>query len=90
MCHVRYSLYQQYHNAKVRQGIFYCVKARRHGFFRDYGLCDMTMLRFEPDKQVGFREYMRSDGTRSYFFCLDTVRSLFLGAGFTEVRNFLF
>ncbi|RZB87630.1 Methyltransferase-like protein 6 isoform B [Glycine soja] len=57
-------------------------------FFRDYGLYDMTMLRFEPDKQVGFREYMRSDGTRSYFFCLDTVRSLFLGAGFTEVLFF--
>ncbi|KAG4983555.1 hypothetical protein GLYMA_10G167200v4 [Glycine max] len=55
-------------------------------FFRDYGLYDMTMLRFEPDKQVGFREYMRSDGTRSYFFCLDTVRSLFLGAGFTELE----
>ncbi|KAH1229858.1 Methyltransferase-like protein 6 [Glycine max] len=50
------------------------------------GLYDMTMLRFEPDKQVGFREYMRSDGTRSYFFCLDTVRSLFLGAGFTELE----
>jgi len=24
-------------DAKVSQGIFYCVKARRHGFFRDYG-----------------------------------------------------
>ncbi|KAH1037392.1 hypothetical protein GYH30_056671 [Glycine max] len=55
MCHVRYSLYQQYHDAKVRQGIFYCVKARRHGFFRDYGLCDMTMLRFEPDKASGIQ-----------------------------------
>ncbi|XP_014511260.1 methyltransferase-like protein 6 [Vigna radiata var. radiata] len=55
-------------------------------FFRDYGLYDMTMLRFEPDKRVGFREYMRSDGTRSYFFCLDAVRNLFLGAGFTELE----
>lgn len=45
----------------------------------------MSMLRFEMDKRVGFREYMRSDGTRSYFFCLDTVRNLFVGAGFTEV-----
>lgn len=45
----------------------------------------MTMLRFELEKRVGFREYMRSDGTRSYFFCLDTVRDLFVGAGFTEV-----
>ncbi|XP_061352277.1 uncharacterized protein LOC133297197 isoform X2 [Gastrolobium bilobum] len=54
--------------------------------FRDYGLYDMTMLRFESDKKVGFREYMRSDGTRSYFFCLDTVRNLFLCAGFTELE----
>ncbi|XP_059628490.1 uncharacterized protein LOC132271201 isoform X1 [Cornus florida] len=54
--------------------------------FRDYGLYDMTMLRFEPEKRVGFREYMRSDGTRSYFFCLDTVRDLFVGAGFTELE----
>lgn len=49
----------------------------------------MTMLRFESDQRVGFREYMRSDGTRSYFFCLDTVRDLFVGAGFIEVDSFL-
>ncbi|WJX12843.1 hypothetical protein P8452_03296 [Trifolium repens] len=54
--------------------------------FRDYGLYDMTMLRFESDKRVGFREYMRSDGTRSYFFCLNTVRNLFLDAGFIELE----
>ncbi|XVE62776.1 hypothetical protein DITRI_Ditri06bG0146900 [Diplodiscus trichospermus] len=54
--------------------------------FRDYGLYDMTMLRFEPDQRVGFREYMRSDGTRSYFFCLDTVRNLFISAGFIELE----
>lgn len=46
----------------------------------------MSMLRFEMDKKVGFREYMRSDGTRSYFFSLGTVRDLFLGAGFIEVQ----
>ncbi|KAH7865350.1 hypothetical protein Vadar_005474 [Vaccinium darrowii] len=54
--------------------------------FRDYGLYDMTMLRFEPDKKVGFREYIRSDGTRSYFFSLDTVRDLFVHAGFSELE----
>ncbi|XP_044483602.1 tRNA N(3)-methylcytidine methyltransferase METTL6 isoform X1 [Mangifera indica] len=55
-------------------------------FFRDYGLYDMTMLRFQPDQRVGFREYMRSDGTRSYFFSLDAVRNLFVGVGFIEVE----
>ncbi|KAI3809315.1 hypothetical protein L1987_25286 [Smallanthus sonchifolius] len=54
--------------------------------FRDYGLYDMTMLRFEADQRVGFREYKRSDGTRSYFFSLDIARDLFLGAGFMEVE----
>ncbi|PKI41351.1 hypothetical protein CRG98_038237 [Punica granatum] len=54
--------------------------------FRDYGLFDMTMLRFELDKRVGFCEYMRSDGTRSYFFSLETVRDLFVRAGFIEVE----
>ncbi|KAE8725821.1 Methyltransferase family protein isoform 4 [Hibiscus syriacus] len=54
--------------------------------FRDYGLYDMTMLRFEHDQRVGFREYMRSEGTRSYFFCLDTVRNLFICAGFIELE----
>ncbi|KAK4757027.1 hypothetical protein SAY87_007154 [Trapa incisa] len=54
--------------------------------FRDYGLFDMTMLRFEPGKRVGFLEYMRSDGTRSYFFSLETVRDLFIQAGFIEVE----
>ena len=45
----------------------------------------MIMLRFEPDKRVGLRKYMRSDGTRSYFFCTDTVRDLFTSSGFNEV-----
>ena len=45
----------------------------------------MTMLRFEPHKRVGLRKYMRSDGTRSYFFCTDTVKDLFTSSGFNEV-----
>lgn len=49
----------------------------------------MTMLRFEAEQRVGFREYMRSDGTRSYFFCLEITRDLFVGAGFIEVIIFL-
>lgn len=49
------------------------------------GLYDMTMLRFKPEQRVEFREYMRSDGTRSYFFTIDSVRNLFVNAGFIEV-----
>ncbi|KAK8935480.1 hypothetical protein KSP39_PZI013295 [Platanthera zijinensis] len=54
--------------------------------FRDYGLFDMTMLRFPSEQRVGFREYIRLDGTLSYFFSLDIVRNLFLGAGFIELE----
>ncbi|KAK6911350.1 hypothetical protein RJ641_023443 [Dillenia turbinata] len=65
---------------------FFVLKPGGLLLFRDYGLYDMTMLRFEPNKRVGFREYMRSDGTRSYFFSLDTVRGLFVDAGFVELE----
>jgi hypothetical protein len=47
----------------------------------------MTMLRFLPHQRVGFREYMRSDGTLSYFFTLDTVRELFHASGLLEVTR---
>ncbi|KAI4364555.1 hypothetical protein MLD38_020629 [Melastoma candidum] len=65
---------------------FSVLKAGGMLLFRDYGLYDMTMLRFKPDQRVGFQEYIRADGTRSYFFCLHTVRDLFLQAGFTELE----
>ncbi|WOH11679.1 hypothetical protein DCAR_0831169 [Daucus carota subsp. sativus] len=54
--------------------------------FRDYGLYDMTMLRFEPDQKVGNREYKRTEGTRAYFFSLDCVKNLFKGVGFVELE----
>lgn len=66
-----------------------CVSVLKPGgllLFRDYGLYDMTMLRFLPHQRVGFREYMRSDGTLSYFFTLDTVRELFHAAGLIELE----
>ncbi|MQM08460.1 hypothetical protein Taro_041317 [Colocasia esculenta] len=71
-----------------------CISILKPGgllLFRDYGnglqrLYDMTMLRFPPEQKVGFREYMRSDGTFSYFFSLDVVRNLFLDAGFLELE----
>lgn len=66
-----------------------CFSVLRPGcllLFRDYGLYDMTMLRFPVEQRVGFREYMRSDGTLSYFFSLDILRDLFLCAGFVELE----
>ncbi|GMG99586.1 hypothetical protein Nepgr_001426 [Nepenthes gracilis] len=74
---------------RMPRAITECFSVLKPGgmlFFRDYGLYDMTMFRFDSEKRLGFREYMRSDGTRSYFFSLDAVRDLFVGAGFTEVE----
>ena len=81
---------------KMPSAIRECFSVLKPGgllLFKDYGnglkkrhcRYDMTMLRFEPDKRVGFREYKHSNGTRSYFFCADTVRDLFIGSGFNEV-----
>ncbi|CAL9092962.1 unnamed protein product [Musa textilis] len=72
--------------SSVIQKCFSVLKPGCLLLFRDYGLYDMTMLRFLPEQRIGFREYMRSDGTFSYFFSLDIVRDLFLGAGFTELE----
>ncbi|KAL6528214.1 hypothetical protein OROHE_015164 [Orobanche hederae] len=66
--------------------------ASRQHWFRillvchETGICDMIMLRFDPEQRVGYREYLRPDGTRAYFFCLDTVRSLTSVAGFIETK----
>ncbi|KAI3449037.1 hypothetical protein Pfo_005702 [Paulownia fortunei] len=74
---------------RMPKAIAHCFAVLKPGgllLFRDYGLYDMTMLRFEPEQRMGYREYLRSDGTRSYFFCLNTIRSLTGAAGFTELE----
>ncbi|KAK8689651.1 hypothetical protein V6N13_088364 [Hibiscus sabdariffa] len=67
-----YSHYQRFHGPLqiMPPALRECFSVLKPGgmlLFRDYGLYDMTLLRFETDQRVGFREYMRSDGTRSYF-----------------------
>lgn len=56
-------------------------------FFRDYGLYDMTQLRFKPGHKISENLYMRQDGTRSYFFSLEVVEELFTKAGFVVISN---
>ena len=64
-----------------------CLEVLKPGgllLFRDYGLYDMTMLRFAPRQRMSRCLYEREDGTLSYFFSLEVVRTLFTKAGFVE------
>jgi methyltransferase-like protein 6 len=58
--------------------------------FRDYGVYDMTQMRFYAKKtlnKLGENFYRRSDGTFTYFFSLDFLEQLFRRNGFEVVFN---
>lgn len=50
--------------------------------FRDYGLYDHAMLRFAPGHKILDNFYVRQDGTRAYYFTLDSIQKLATDAGF--------
>lgn len=49
---------------------------------RDYGLYDMTALRFPPEQRLADRLYHRSDGTLAYFFSCENLTERCESAGF--------
>jgi len=51
-------------------------------YFRDYGVFDMSQVRFAPGSKIGPNFYVRQDGTTSYFFSREEVSALFESVGF--------
>lgn len=58
--------------------------------FRDYGVYDLTQMRFYAKKapnKLGDNFYRRTDGTFTYFFSLEFLAALFERNGFQVVSN---
>eukprot|EP00746_Dinoflagellata_sp_MGD_P062909 gnl/MRDRNA2_/MRDRNA2_26437_c0_seq1.p1 gnl/MRDRNA2_/MRDRNA2_26437_c0~~gnl/MRDRNA2_/MRDRNA2_26437_c0_seq1.p1 ORF type:complete len:263 (-),score=43.24 gnl/MRDRNA2_/MRDRNA2_26437_c0_seq1:43-750(-) len=50
--------------------------------FRDYGLHDLSQLRFPVGHRIGENTYVRADGTLSVFFEVNSLVALFVESGF--------
>lgn len=55
--------------------------------FRDYGLYDMTQLRFKAERLVRPSLYVRGDGTAVHYFTEQEVSDLATSAGFQVLSN---
>jgi len=51
-------------------------------FIRDYGVYDLSQLRFGPGSKLGENLYVRHDGTRTYFFSKQALKGMLEDAGF--------
>lgn len=64
--------------------VFDALAPGGHFFVRDYGVSDMTQLRFvaKAGRKIQDNFYVRADGTRVYFFSKAEMERLALDAGF--------
>lgn len=67
------------------KNVYKVLKPEGIVLFRDYGIYDMTQIRFKPGHKISDYFYMRQDGTRSYFFKIEELRNLFNECGFKEI-----
>lgn len=70
----------KFHN--VIQNLYNVLSHEGVVLFRDYGLYDMAQLRFKPGHKIDENFYMRQDGTRTYYFSIEKIRTLFESVGF--------
>ncbi|KAM9966842.1 hypothetical protein ACTFIR_007077 [Dictyostelium discoideum] len=68
----------------VATSLFKSLKPGGVLYIRDYGLYDMTQLRFisKKGKKIDENFYLRADGTRTYFFTTQVLSEIFEAAGF--------
>jgi hypothetical protein len=68
-----------------------CASAADHVFPSSFSvrsaLYDMAQLRFAKTSKLGSNWYVRSDGTRSYFFTVDELCTLLRDAGFEILES---
>jgi methyltransferase-like protein 6 len=57
-------------------------------FFRDYGLFDVAQLRLKSSSRLGKSQYVRCDGTRTYFFEKEELAAMAETAGFEVIENY--
>jgi methyltransferase-like protein 6 len=53
---------------------------------RDYGLYDLSQVRYKPGQRISENFYMRQDGTRTYYFTVDELSRLWERAGCEAVQ----
>ncbi|XP_014665163.1 PREDICTED: methyltransferase-like protein 6 [Priapulus caudatus] len=72
---------------KALRNVFLVLKPGGCVLFRDYGLYDYAQLRFKPGHKLSENFYVRQDGTRAYYFSLETITELFIMAGYETLQN---
>jgi len=72
----------------VLKKLYSVIKPGGMVLLKDYGLYDLTQVRFErrKDSKLGSNHYVRGDGTFTYYFSLEQVEKLFKEAGFTTTE----
>lgn len=74
---------------KVVSKIYEFLKPGTILFLRDYGRYDMAQMKLAKQKCAKLKDnfYVKSDGTRVYYFLKEELRELFTAAGFKEIYN---
>jgi methyltransferase-like protein 6 len=65
-----------------------CLKPGGHLFFRDYGLFDMAQMRLKSASRLSKSQYVRCDGTLTYFFEKEELEEMARAVGFQVLESF--